>query len=101
MLDLEGAYGYLARGRWFRRTSSQGQFFIGAQRYNAGKDFAEQQLEITFDPQTHELVCRSEDGEREIRFPTQGLTKLDLMGELAPMVTLPVYQLALTFTPET
>lgn len=100
MLDLERVYDYLAQGRWFRRTSSSGQFSIGAQRYNAGKDFAEQQLEITFDSQTRELVCRSEDGEREIRFPIQRLTKSSLMGELAPMVTLPVYQLALPFTPE-
>ena len=100
MLDLDRVYDYLARGRWFRRASSQGQFSIGAQRYNAGKDFAEQQLEITFDPQTRELVCRSEDGEREIRFCIQGLTKFNLMGELSPMVTLPVYQLALPFTPK-
>jgi transposase len=100
MLDLERVYDYLARGRWFRRTSAQGQFSIGAQRYNAGKDFAEQQLEITFDSQTRELVCRSEDGESEIRFSIQGLNKSNLMGELAPMVTLPVYQLALPFTPE-
>jgi hypothetical protein len=100
MLDLERVYDYLARGRWFRRTSSQGQFSLGAQRYNAGKDFAEQQLEITFDPQTRELVCRSEDGEREIRFPIQGLTKSNLMEELAPMLTLPVYQLTLPFTPQ-
>jgi hypothetical protein len=100
MLDLERVYDYLARGRWFRRTSKRGQFSIGAQRYNAGKDFAEQQLEITFDPQTRELVCLFEDGESEIRFPIQGLTKSNLMGELSPMVTLPVYQLALPFTPK-
>jgi transposase len=100
MLDLERAYDYLARGRWFRRTSSQGQFSLGAQRYNAGKDFAEQQLEITFDPQTRELVCCSEDGEREIRFPIQGLTKSNLMEELTPMLRLPAYQLTLPFTPQ-
>jgi hypothetical protein len=98
MLDLERVYDYLAQGRWFRRTSSQGQFSLGGQIYNAGKDFAEQQLEITFNPQARELVCRSEDGEREIRLSIQGLTKSSLMGELAPLVTLPVYQLALPFT---
>lgn len=101
MLDRERVYNYLAQGRWFRRTSSQGQFSIGAQRYNAGTDCAEQQLEITFDSQTREWVCRSADGESETRFHVQGLTKSNLMGELAPMVTLPVYQLALPFTPET
>jgi len=98
MLDLERVYDYLAQGRWFRRTSSQGQFSLGGQLYNAGRDFAEQQLEITFDPQAWELVCRSEDGEREIRLSIPGLTKSSLMGELAPLVTLPVYQLALPFT---
>jgi len=100
ILDLERVYDYLARGRWFRRTSSQGQFSLGAQLYNAGKDFADQQLEITFDPQARELVCRSEDGERDIRLLIQGLTKCSLMGELAPLVTLPMYQLALPFTAE-
>ena len=100
MLDLERVYDYLAQGRWFRRASSQGQFSLGAQRYNAGKDFAGQQLEITFDPQTRELICRSEDGEKEVRLHARGLTKPNLMGELAAMVTLPAYQLALPFTLE-
>jgi len=100
MLDLECIYAYPARGRWFRHTSTQGQFSIGAQRYNAGKGLAGQQLEITFDPQTRKLVCRSEDGEKEMRFLIQGLTKSNLMEDLAPMVTLPLYQLALPFTTE-
>lgn len=100
ILDIQRIYDYLARGRWFRRTSSQGQFSLGAHRYSVGKDFADQQLEITFDPQSRELVCCSEDGEEQILFPIQGLTESNLMGELAPLVTLPVYQLALPFTPE-
>lgn len=100
ILDIQRIYDYLARGRWFRRTSSQGQFSLGAHRYSVGKDFADQQLEITFDPQSRELVCCSEDGEEQIHLPIQGLTESNLMGELAPLVTLPVYQLALPFTPE-
>jgi hypothetical protein len=100
ILDIQRIYDYLARGRWFRCTSSQGQFSLGAHRYNVGKDFADQQLEITFDPQSQELVCCSEDGAEQIRFPIQGLTESNLMGELAPLVTLPIYQLALPFTPE-
>jgi hypothetical protein len=99
MLDLERVYDYLARGRWFRRTSSQGQFSLGARSYDAGKDFVEQQLAITFDPQTREPVCRSKDGEREIHFPIRGLIESNLMRELARVLTLPVYQLTLPFTP--
>jgi len=99
MLDIQHIYDYLAQGRWFRRSSLQGQFSLGACRYSVGRDFSEQQLEITFDPQKRELVCRSEDGKEEIRFPVQGLSKSDLMRELTPLVTLPMYQLALPFTP--
>lgn len=100
ILDIQRIYDYLARGRWFRCTSSQGQFSLGAHRYSVGKDFADQQLEITFDPQSRELVCCSEDGEEQIHLPIQGLTESNLMGELAPLVTLPMYQLALPFTPK-
>jgi len=100
MLDIQRIYDFLAQGRWFRRSSLQGQFSLGAHRYNAGRDFAEQQLEITFDPHKRNLVCRSQDGKEEIRFPIQGLSKSDLMQELTPLVTLPLYQLALPFTPQ-
>ena len=34
----------------------------------------------------------------KIRFPVQGLSKSNLMKELTPLVTLPMYQLALPFT---
>lgn len=99
MLNMQRVYDYLAQGRWFRRASSQGQFSLGSHRYGLGKDFADQQLEITFDPRTRELVCLSEDAGQEVRLPVRGLTKSDLMGELDPLVTLPTYQLALPFSP--
>lgn len=99
MLDMQRVYDYLAQARWFRRTSAVGQFSLGARRYGLGKDFAHRTLEITFDAQTRELICLSEDGQQETRLPIQGLTKSDLMGELSPLVSLPVYQLALPFTP--
>ena len=99
MLDMQGVYEYLAQARWFRRTSSPGQFSLGAHRYGLGKDFANQTLEITFDAQTCELICLSEDGREEIRLPVQGLTKSALMGELSPLIAQPAYQLALPFSP--
>ena len=101
MLDMQRVYEYLAQGRWFRRSSSKGQFSLGTHRYGVGKDFADQTLEITFDPQTRELICLSEDSRRDIRLPVRGLTKSDLMGELDPLVALPAYQLALPFSPST
>jgi len=101
MLDMQRVYEYLAQARWFRRTSSVGQFSLGAHRYGLGKDFANRALEITFDAQTQELICLSEDARQETRLPIQGLTKSNLMGELSPLVSQPVYQLALPFSPST
>jgi transposase len=98
MLDMQRVYDYLAEGRWFRQTSTQGQFSLGTYYYNAKTHLSQQTLEITFDPQTRELVCLSEDGNQTIRFFCQGLSKADLMGELRPLVTLPAYQLELPFS---
>lgn len=98
MLDLQLAYDYLAQGRWFRQVSSQGQFSLGAHRYGVGKSFADQTLEITFEPETQDFLCRSEDGRKKTRLPAQGLTKAKLMGGLAPLIALPFYQLALPFS---
>lgn len=95
MLDMERVWNYLAHGRWVRRVSAQGQVVLGGQWYYLGSAFAGQQVEITFDPQTRELVFRSEKGERSVRLPIRGLTKADLMGELSPLRAVPAYQLAL------
>ena len=101
MLDMQQVYDYLAQGRWFRRTSSQGQFSLGTHRYGVGKNLSNQTLEITFDPQTREMKCLSEDGSQEIRLPAQRLTKANLTGELGPLIALPAYQLALPFSRST
>jgi transposase len=101
MLDLQRLDEYLAQGRWFRQTSSQGQFSLGTYRYSIGKRLYNQTLEITFDPQTRELICLSEHEGQQVRLAAQGLTKAALMGELNPLVTLPAYQLALPFSRST
>ena len=58
-----------------------------------GKTWANQEIEITFDPQTQEFICHSEDGQATQRLRAKGLTKADLMGEL-DMTQFPVYQYA-------
>jgi len=98
MLDLQWVYAYLAQGRWFRKASSPGQFTLGGWRYNAGKSFAGQTLEITFAPDTQEFVATSEDGKQTVRLPAQGLTIADLMGELSPLSACSAYQLSLPFS---
>jgi hypothetical protein len=100
MLDLQRVHALLARGRWFRETSCHGEFWLGLQRYNAGRKCAKSTLEITFDPTQLEFVSQKLGSNEIRRFAAKGLTKLDLMGELAPFARLPVYQLALPFSQE-
>ena len=59
-----------------------GQFTLGAYRYGLGKAWAKQQVEISFDAQTQEFVCCSDDGQRTQLLQAKGPTKTDLMGEL-------------------
>jgi DNA-binding CsgD family transcriptional regulator len=101
LLDMSRVHTYLAQGRWFRLVSSLGQISLGAPRYGIGLSLSGQTLQITFDPQTCELKCLSEDSRQEVRLPARGLTKADLMAELQPLVALPAYQLALPFSPST
>ena len=94
LLDLDRVYRYLAQNRWFRQVSTPGgQFTLGACRYGLGKTWANQEIQITFDPQTQEFVCRSEDGQATQRLPAKGLTEADLMGEL-DLIQFPNYQYA-------
>jgi hypothetical protein len=60
----------------------------------------EPRVAIRFDPATLELICLPEGCEETIRLPVQGITKAELMGELAALQALPNYQLALPFTLE-
>jgi len=98
MLVLERVYTLLAQGRWFRETSCHGEFWLGLQRYNAGRKCAKSTLEITFDPSQLEFVSQKLGTDEVRRFPAKGLAKSNLMGELTPFARLPVYQLALPFS---
>lgn len=99
LLDLDRVYRYLAQNRWFRQVTTQGQFTLGTYRYGLGKPWANQEIEITFDPATQEFVCRSEDGQATRRLKAKGLTKADLMGEL-DMAQFPNYQYAFPWSAE-
>ena len=91
---------YLAQGRWFRSIRSNGFFGLGGYRYYLSKSFAQRSVAIRFDPDDMALICLPEGSEETIRLPSQGLTKAELMGELAALQALPMYQLALPFSLE-
>ena len=44
------------------------------------------------------LICQPEGSEDTLEVPIQGITKAELMGELALLQALPIYQLALPFS---
>jgi hypothetical protein len=46
------------------------------------------------------LICQPEGSEETMQLSAQGLTKAELMGELAVLQALPIYQLALPFSLE-
>jgi transposase InsO family protein len=99
-LSLEKVSTYLAQSRWFRSIRTNGCFDLGSYRYYLGNHFARRSVAIGFDPDTTALLCQPEGSEETIRLPAQGLTKAELMGELAVLQALPIYQLALPFSLE-
>jgi hypothetical protein len=82
LLDLQKVYAYLSKLEWFRQTSTNGQFMLGAHRYGLGKDWRKQTIHITFDPNSQEFVCSSSNSQHIERLQACNLTKHDLMGEL-------------------
>ena len=65
-----------------------------------GHRFARRSVAIRFDPDNAALLCQPEGSEETLQLPVQGLTKAELMGELAALKALPIYQLALPFSLE-
>ena len=66
LLDLDRVVAYLAEGEWFRHTNCHGEFWLGQQRYNAGKRWGKHELALRFDPATRELVVQPA-GSAEVR----------------------------------
>lgn len=58
IFQLERVTEYLAKGRWLRRTSTQGQFRFHSALLNAKKTYARQIVVITFDAETLQFQVR-------------------------------------------
>lgn len=100
LFETARVYRYLAQGRWFRRVRGNGHFMMGGYEYHIGNRFCRREVEITFDADRVVFVCKPEGCDELFDIPPQGLTKTDLMGDMALLMELPVYQLALPFTVE-
>jgi len=98
LLHLEPVQRYLAQGHWFRKGSNVGTVSLGGHRYPLGHAWARANVEITYDANDGYLTFRSPDVVFSQQRPIQGLTALDLAGELGPLLLLPHFQLELPFT---
>lgn len=96
-LDLDRVFHYLAQGRWFRRISTSGTLSLGRQIYYLGARWKRQQAEITFDAGLQQLQFTDEAGDLISSAPVKGITKESLMGDIADLSLLPVFQMALPF----
>ena len=99
LFDLQRIYQYLAQGRWFR-YNNHGSVRLGTYNYYLDYHYDKQTMEITFDANQVAFICQPEASKPPIVVPAQGLTKADLMGDLAMLLQLPAYQLTLPFFPE-
>jgi hypothetical protein len=92
LLSLERVWTYLRACRWFRRIRTNGFFCLGGYSYYLGKQVAHLGVAVRFDAESLAFHCQLEGSEEIVEVPTQGLSKADLMGELAAMQSLPTYQ---------
>jgi hypothetical protein len=92
LLSLEKVCTYLAEAPMVPWRALQWVFGEGASQYYLGKRFARASCRLRFDPEAMTLICLPEGCEETIRLPIQGITKAELMGELAVLQSLPIYQ---------
>jgi hypothetical protein len=98
MLDRERVFRYLATCRWFRHIKSNGRVVIGGYQYYLSTAWRGRTIELHFDPIQGCFIAQPEGIETTITITPQGLSKSELMGEMAEVLALPAYQLALPFS---
>ena len=100
MLDVQRVFQYLANCRWFRRVTSNGRIATSGYKYYLSTTLRGRTRELTFDPIQGTFLGQPEVSATIITIAPQGVTKTALMGELANLMAVPAYQLALPFTNE-
>ena len=79
------------------RTISSGSFVL-SMTHSVTLLIAQRGVAIRFDSDGMTLFCQPEGNEEIIQVPIQGGTYAELIGELAALQALPMYQLALPFS---
>lgn len=100
IFDVERIHHYLAKCRWIRKSSQNGVVSLGGKIYNLSRGWAKQEVEITFDPDSRQLVFSKPKEQVRKYLPLKGCSKEELMGELPPKMNLPGFQFTLPFSYE-
>jgi hypothetical protein len=95
LLVMARVYAFLSQGHWFRRASNIGAISLGQQRYTLGRRWAHQEVEVSFDPDAHALVCRAAQVTEPQRLDLRGINPHTLMGEHYTLLNSTSYQLLL------
>jgi hypothetical protein len=80
LFSMDRVYEFLAGQHWWRKVSQVGQFSIGGQRYGVGVIQANQDVRVTFDPNTIEFLVEDSQGEEIKRLEPKGLTVEEITG---------------------
>lgn len=80
LFSMARVYQFLAGQHWWRKVSQVGQFTIAGQRYGIGMAHANQDVRVTFDPNTIEFVVEDSQGQEVKRLQPKGLTVEEITG---------------------
>jgi transposase InsO family protein len=97
LFDEALVFSYLGTCRWFRQIKQNGVFAMGGYIYYVGGKYGGRAIEVTFDVEQHCFRGLIAGIAEPVAIAPQGLTKEVLMGDLAHLLALPAYQLALPF----
>jgi len=95
LLDLQRAHALIAQGTYFRKTSKCKSVRLGGHTYHIGPARPWQQLCITFEASTKELLFQDEKEQMLTTIPIKGIDTETLIGPLWPYRQLPDFQLPL------
>lgn len=100
IFDIERIHRYLAKGRWIRKSSQNGVVSLGGKTYNLSREWAKQEVEITFHPDSRQLVFTKPKEQERKYLPLKGCSKEELIDELPPKMNLPGFQFTLPLSYE-
>jgi len=97
MIQMSRVYEYLAKGKWFRKATSNRTVSLGGQIYYVKNAKPKEQFEVSFCPKCQYLLFRNDNEHLVALLPIKGLNKQTLMGSCFDSFNIPNLQLPIPF----